>query len=280
MALPLKNQFGIELVDVDAAAIDHEIHRLKALIYQHKLIVLRNQKLTIEQYVNLAKKIGTPQIYFQSNYHHPDHPEIFVSSNVPVNGKKIGVAGTGRYWHTDCAFQAEPLSLTMLYPQVLPASIRETYYIDMQQVYENLPADLRQAIEGKFAIHEAKWRYKVQEWDIDRAIIDIIREFEKQAPAVPHPVVITHPVTQQRSLYISEGFTTGIAGCSYEESQQILQALFDFVHREEHIQTHIWQEGDILLWDNRPLLHKASTVPKGEPSVSYRIGIYDELPFY
>jgi taurine dioxygenase len=197
-----------------------------------------------------------------------------------VDGKKIGVAGTGQYWHTDCAFQPEPLPLTMLYPQVLPNSIRETYYIDMQQVYRKLPADLRCYVEDQTALHEAKWRYKVQEWDIDRAMIDILNDFEKQAPPTTHPAVIVHPVHRKLALYISQGFTTKIAGLSYEDSRKILDRLFAFIEREEHIHTHSWKEGDILLWDNRTLLHKASVVPKGEPSVSYRIGIYDGLPFY
>jgi taurine dioxygenase len=274
-------QIGFNFLDVDVSSIaSGAIEDIRQLVYRHKLVIFRNQKITAKQYVEFAKQIGTLQIYFQDNYHHPDYPEIFVSSNVLVDGKKIGVAGTGRYWHTDCAFQAEPLPLTMLYPQVLPQSIRETYYIDMHQVYKNLPSDLKHYVEGQDALHEAKWRYKVQDWDIDRAIIDILSDFEKQAPPVTHPAVITHPANHRRSLYISQGFTTKIANLSYEESKEVLGKLFAFIERDEHIHTHIWEEGDILLWDNRTLLHKASTVPKGEPSVSYRIGIYDGLSFY
>ncbi|GAB1544104.1 hypothetical protein NUACC21_67800 [Scytonema sp. NUACC21] len=120
----------------------------------------------------------------------------------------------------------------------------------------------------------------MQECDIDRALIDILKEWEEKTPAVKHPAVITHPVTQEKILYMSQGFTTGIVGLKHEENQEILQALFSFIERPEHIHTHTWQEGDILLWDNRTLIHKASTVPKGEKSESYRIGIYDGLPFY
>jgi taurine dioxygenase len=236
--------------------------------------------MSSEQYIAFARRLGTPQIYFQDNYHHPGHPEIFVSSNVLENGKKVGVAGTGRYWHTDCAFQREPLSWTMLYPQILPQSVRETYYIDMCQVYQNLPAELKQQVDDARMLHEAKWRYKVQACDIDRAIIDILKDFEKKAPSVTHPAVIVHPVTYQRALYISEGFTTQVVGINPELSQQLLSALLAFVQRDEHIYTHTWQAGDILLWDNRVLLHKAGGCPEGESSVSHRIGVYDGLPFY
>jgi taurine dioxygenase len=278
---PSSEQIGTECLDIDVALItEAESNAIKQLVYEHKLVILRYQDLNEDQYLKFAEKIGTPQIYLQSNYHHPNYPEIFVSSNIPRNGQKIGVPGTGRYWHTDCAFLDEPLPFTMLYPQVIPNSIRETYYIDMQQIYQKLPSSLRSYVDGKYMIHEAKWRYKVQECDVDRALIDILKEVQEKAPPVKHPAIITHPVTRAKILYMSEGFTTGIVGLSYEENQEILQTLFSFIERAEHIYTHTWKEGDILLWDNRYLIHKASTVSKGEKSESYRIGIHDGLPFY
>ena len=281
MSAAALSQIGLEIVDIDAAAVTQtEVVRIRQLVYEHKLVVFRKQSMSSEQYIAFAKQLGTPQIYFQENYHHPNHPEIFVSSNVLEDGEKVGVAGTGRYWHTDCAFQPEPLSWTMLYPQVLPQSVRETYYIDMCRVYQKLPAHLKEKIAGRQMLHEAKWRYKVQAWDIDRAIIDILKDFEKQAPPVTHPAVITHPVTQQQALYISEGFTTQVVGLAPEESEQVLSELLAFVEKEEHIYTHTWHDGDILLWDNRVLLHKAGGCPEGESSVSHRIGVYDNYPFY
>jgi taurine dioxygenase len=272
---------GVELSSVSIASMDDEqVCLVRNLVYEHHLVVFRNQDVSILEYVDFARKVGRPQVYFQKNYHHPEHPEIFVSSNVPENGKKIGVSGTGRYWHTDCAFEPDPLSLTLLCPRILPKSIRETYYINMNQVYQELPPDLKAQVDGKYAVHEGKWRYKVQACDIDHALIDILNDVEKMAPATTHPAVITHPVSHLPALYVSEGFTTGIVGLGHEENKQVLANLFSFIQQEKHIHTHVWQEGDILLWDNRMLIHKASSVPKGESSMSYRIGIYDSLPFY
>ncbi|NEP55459.1 MAG: TauD/TfdA family dioxygenase [Symploca sp. SIO2G7] len=279
--LPSSNCIGAEIFDIDVVSVtEAEVNTIKQLVYQHKLVVFRNQMINEDQYVEFANKIGTPQIYPQDNYHHPDYPEIFVSANILKDGNKFGVKGTGRYWHTDCAFLEEPLPFTMLYPQVLPNSIRETYYIDMQQVYQKLPANLRSYIEGNYLLHDGKLRYKVQKWDIDRAIIDIMKDLEAKFPPVKHPAIITHPVTHEKILYMNQGFTTGIVGLDYETNQNVLQELFSFIERDEHIHTHVWKDGDILLWENRTLNHKASTVLEGETSVSYRIGIYDSLPFY
>lgn len=251
---------------------------IRALTHRHKLVVFRGQNLTMDEYVQFARNVGTPQVYPQDNYHHPKYPEIFVSSNVPEDGKKIGVAGTGRYWHTDCQFLPEPLPLTMVYPQVLPA-VRATFYIDMARVLKRLPPRLMRYIEGRQAIHEGKYRYKVQACDIDRSLIELLEEKAAIAPPVRHPTIIEHPVTGERFLYISSGFTTGLDGLAYEESTAVLRELFEFIERPEHVHTHDWEEGDILLWDNRAVLHKASE-SKGGPSKSYRIGVYDGLPFY
>ena len=279
--VPAPNHIGVEVSDIDVSTLGkNTIEDVKKLLYQHKLVIFRDQDISMDDYIEFAKKLGTPQVYFQDNYHHPDHPEIFVSSNVPENGKKVGVPGTGRYWHTDCSFQEKPLSLTLLYPQQLPQENRETYYINMQRVYDILPDDLKVHTHEAKAVHDGKWRYKIQEIDVDRAIIDILKDVSEMAPAVIHPMVIDHPVTQEKILYISRGFTTAIADLSHEESERILNQLLDFTEQENNIHTHRWKDGDILLWDNRPLVHKASIVSKGEPSVSYRIGVYDGLPFY
>ena len=281
LVAPPSEQIGVQILDTNVTSVTPtEIEEIKQLVYDYKLVIFREQNINDSQYIEFAKKIGTPQVYPQDNYHHPEHPEIFVSSNVPKDGKKFGVRGTGRYWHTDCAFLDEPLPFTMLYPKILPKSIRETYYIDMQQVYKKLPAHLKRYVDGKYLIHEGKWRYKVQEWDIDKAIIDILRDIEERFPAVRHPAVVTHPVTGAKILYASSGFTTGIEGLEYETNQKVLPELFAFIEREEHIHTHVWQDGDLILWENRTLNHMASTVLPGEKSVSYRIGVYDGLPFY
>jgi taurine dioxygenase len=258
-----------------------ELEQIRQAIYRNKLVVIRNQDMSLEQYVSFTRKLGKPQVYFQDNYHHPDFPEVFVSTNVPEpDGKKIGVSGTGHYWHTDCQFQKEPLSFTSITPLIIPKSIRATYYIDMTKVLKNLPAELRKYVDGKTYIHGGNNRYKVQPSDVDKSIQQLIDYMNEIVPLVEHPAVIKHPVTGEEILYISSGFTMKIKGLAYEESQEALKALFDFIEKEEHVYTHSWDKGDLIIWDNRPLLHKSSKLPPGEMSKSYRIGIYDEYPFY
>jgi taurine dioxygenase len=150
----------------------------------------------------------------------------------------------------------------------------------MELVNDELPAALRSHVENKRAIHDGKWRYKITAQDIDRSIADLLAEADNVAPPTLHPAIIQHPSSGKKLLYLSSGFTTGIEGLTYEDNREALAQLFEFIERPDHVFTHQWREGDILLWDNRCLLHRAGDTPRGERSASYRIGIYDDLPFY
>src|SRR5258708_15051196 len=144
-----KNDFGCSIRGVDVNAITPaEIKELKDLLYKNRLIVLKDQAVSEQQYCDFANRFGFPVPYLQDNYHHPDFPLIFVSSNVKSDGKPIGVARTGGYWHSDTSFEKEPKILTMLMPKVLPRNHpRSTKVIDNAAVYAALP----QATKDKLA---------------------------------------------------------------------------------------------------------------------------------
>jgi taurine dioxygenase len=250
------------------------------LVHTHKLVVLTGQNFDEREYVNFGRLLGRPQVYLQANYHHPDWPEIFVSSSVQRDGKKFGVKGTGRYWHTDYAFMPEPLPLTMVTPRIIPKQSRGTLYIDMEAAYRRLPGRLRHFVDTHDGIHEGKWRYKVQPSDVDRSLADILADCERGAPAVHHPAVIDHPLRGTKALYLSSGFTTGFVGTSVEEGKRYLDEILSLVESDANVVQKPWCEGEVLIWDNRSLIHKAAHADVEEANLSYRIGIYDGLPFY
>lgn len=258
-----------------------EADTLRQLIYRNKVVVIRDQyELSEQQHVDFANAIGRAQVYFQPQYHHPKHPEIFVSNSLNEEGQKFGISGTGRYWHSDCSFEKHPLTFTSVRPIIFPKSARETSYIDMHRVYEELPDHLRAYVDGAIAIHEAWPRYKAQASDIDRSIAELIENFNAICPPCPHPAVIEHPVTHEKCLFISSGFTSKIQGLSYEENKKVMQELFEFVEQPKYVHTHYWDDNDLIIWDNRSVIHKGSKAQPGEHSRMYRVGIYDDLPFY
>lgn len=279
ISAPAPGGFGA-VVHGDVRTFDaRQAAEIRAAVYEHKLVMLPGQSLSNAEYIAFARVLGEPQIYFQPNYHHPDHPEIFVSSNVPHDGRKVGVAGTGRYWHSDYQFFPEPLPLTMIQPIVVSANNRSTFYIDMQQVLADLPDELAELVRDRRCLHEAKWRYKIQPSDVDKSITEILEEFGAETPTVSHPAVMTHPVNGRELLYVSRGFTVGVEGFGVEAGRARLNELFDFIEQERYWRRVPWELGTLLLWDNRQVIHMASDVPPGEKSESYRIGVYDGLDF-
>ncbi len=273
---PVVEVTGLDLHDVDATLA----RRLRELAYVHQIVAVRQQDpQDTAGYLAFARALGSIEPYFQAHYHHPVHPEIFVSTNVPMDGQKVGVAGTGRMWHADYSFFERPLAFTMIRPILLPRGLRETLFIDMRRVYRELPASTRERLTGLRCAHDAWDYYKVQPKDMDRAIRELIEQWHAEAPGAVHPAVVTHPFTGEKSLYVSRGFTKRMEGIPRAEGDALLEELFDFCEQERFVHHQPWTEGDVLFWDNRSLIHHASTVPKGEQSRSFRISLYDELPF-
>jgi taurine dioxygenase len=267
---------GVRAQDLGAPDFD----ALREIVWRHRMLVLLDQELSEADYIRFASGLGTIRPYFQENYRHPEHPEIFVSSNLHTRGERVGVPGTGRMWHSDYSFFPDPVSMTTITPRVLPDARRETLFVDMVRACAELPAHLREALEGRRCYHDPTSYYKIRPEDVDKAICEVIAEFHASAPRTWHPAFLTHPVTGERALFVSGGFTTRVEGLSHEECGALLSELFAFledparVHSVEHV------PGAVLLWDNRAVVHHASSVTTDQPNQSYRISLDDGRPFF
>lgn len=284
----INGKYGVEVYDFDIdTASEAQLNSLKGLIYENKIVVLKNQNMSPAQYLKLGLSLGEPEEYYQPMYHHPDEKQIFVSSNVLDEGKQKGVPRTGKFWHADYTFMRRPFAFTLIYPQVVPTENRGTYFIDMAEAYEQLPAHLKAAIKNTYAHHSVRRYFKVRPDDVYRPISEVLADIEKETPSVMHPTTFTHPITGETVLYINEGFTYALEdaeGNTLDES--ILQELFEYTAQLDmrfnsplvHLQA--FSKGDLLLWDNRRLIHRALHAVKSEPSESYRLTLHDDYPFY
>ncbi|MEU6668487.1 TauD/TfdA family dioxygenase [Streptomyces sp. NPDC046727] len=280
----LGSALGATVDDFDhTSATDADIETLKQTVYTKKIAVLKGQNLTPRQFLDLGTRLGRPETYYEPMYHHPELPEIFVSSNVPENGKQIGVPKTGKFWHADYQFMPDPFGITLIHPQVIPQKNRGTYFIDMGRAYEKLPEDLRKQIAGTYCRHSVRKYFKIRPHDVYRPLSEVIAEVERKTPAVRQPTTFTHPLTGETVLYISEGFTVGIEDADGEPlDNDLLHRLFEatgqlddtFEHDNIHLQS--FEQGDLLIWDNRSLIHRARHTTTPEPTVSYRVTVHDE----
>lgn len=278
--------YGVDLKNLSPS----QLQELKDALYKNRIIVIKNQQLSEQEYCAFAEQFGHPVPYLQSNYNHPDYPLIFVSSNVKQPGKQIGVPRTGGYWHSDTAFEETPKTLTMLMPKVLPKTIaRTTRFIDMAEVYKALPKEIIDKIEGEEFLQSGRYRFKVRKEDVGLDITEILEMIDYFQPPVAHPAVIVHPVTGEKIIYGSRGFTIGIKNKGLDESANTLKQIFDFAETDQFIKEVKWELGDVIIWDNRFLSHssgrkKAPTdnihveVTKEEETMMYRITLMDDYP--
>jgi taurine dioxygenase len=276
-----RNEFGSSIRGVCADAMDRDqMRQVKEALYGSRLVILKDQSLTEKQFCDFAQAFGEPVPYLQTNYHHPDHPLIFVSSNVKSVGKPMGVARTGGYWHSDTAFEADPKFITMLMPKILPQlNPRATMFIDMAEVYKALPEATRRRLDGAQFIHSGRWRYKVRSEDNGKDIFEILKWVDEFAPPVRHPAVVSHPFTKEKIIYGTRGFTIGIADRTLDESESLLREIFDFAETDRFIRKVYWSLGDVIIWDNRFLAHCSDRqVGPEEETMMYRITLKDGYP--
>ncbi|MCP3802190.1 TauD/TfdA family dioxygenase [Allokutzneria sp. A3M-2-11 16] len=270
---------GVTVTGFDAAtASDTDIRAIADAVYRDKIVLLKGQDLSPREFLDLGARFGEPVTYYQPMYRHPELAEIFVSAN--EGG--YGVPKTGKFWHSDYQFMPEPFSITLIHPQVVPSRNRGTYFIDMGKAYERLPEDLRKAIVGTTSFHSARRYFKIRPEDVYRPIWEVMEDIERETPPVAQPTVFAHPVTGESVLFISEGFTYAIEGADDGVLQRLLhetgQLDPECAHPNIHLQTY--EQGDLLIWDNRSLIHRALHTTTPEPTVSHRVTVMDEHKLY
>ena len=266
-------------------APDAQIRQLIELTHERKIIVLRRQQLSPTDYLALGRRFGEVEAYYQPMYHHPEVKEIFVASNVAEDGKPVGVPRTGKFWHIDYEFMPRPFAFTLVYQRVVPTGPRGTFFIDLADAFDSLPAALKDEARGTVGCHSPRRYFKIRPEDVYRPICELLEEIDRETPPARHPTVIRHPVTGRETLFISEGLTYGLEGADGEELRPgLLRSLLeasgqmDGGHRHPAIHLQTFEANDLVMWDNRSLVHCALHTPVPEPTVTWRLTLNDGLP--
>ncbi|RRV27719.1 TauD/TfdA family dioxygenase [Pseudomonas sp. o96-267] len=277
---PFDAPVGAEIIGLDLTRplSDEDFARVHRAHLDHALLVFRDQRITPEQQIAFSRRFGPLQIHVLKQFLLADHPEIFIISNIIENGQPIGLGDAGKFWHSDLSYKEFPSLGSMLLAQELPEEGGDTLFASQQLAYETLPAELRQAIEGKRAAHSYTARYA------DEVFAGIRRPTLTEAQlaevkSVVHPVVRTHPETGRKGLFVNENFTTHILDVPEDESWQILAELYAHSAKPEFIYRHQWQPHDMVFWDNRALVHLATGCPSHLRRRMHRTTIQGDVPF-
>ncbi|MBB1630122.1 TauD/TfdA family dioxygenase [Cupriavidus sp. UME77] len=276
---PFDAPLGAEIVGLDLAEplSAEDFARIHRAHLDYHVVVFRDQRITPAQQIAFSRRFGRLQIHVLHQFQLANHPEILIVSNVLKDGKPIGLGDAGHFWHSDLSYKEKPSLGSLLHAQELPAEGGDTLFANMHLAWETLPAPLKAKVDGLKAEHTYLAKYaELQQRSPWRP--DLTPEQIAQVAPVLQPVVRTHPETGRRALFVSEHFTTRIKGLPEDESRDLLAQLFAHSVKPEHIYRHVWQEHDLVFWDNRSLLHLAAGCPQAMRRVMYRTTIEGDLP--
>ncbi len=224
------------------------------------LLVIRGQTLTTDQHIAFSRQFGplfgepgnTPLQETVSRYLHPDHPEIYRVSNQVENGQPKGRAGAGTYWHSDVAFKPRPAAASILHAIKIPATGGDTLFCNMTAAYEALSDVFKDMLAPLRAVNDFAQTAAHQ-----FAGPIVVEDDLKGANRAVHPVVRTHGETGRKSLFVNPGTTTHLENFHRDESAALLGLVFRHATKHEFCIRHSYAQGDVVMWDNRSLMHFA-----------------------
>lgn len=267
---PMAPSCGVEISGVSLSdCSDAEMDAIKQAIYQHGVAVFRGQDFSPEQHIAFARRWGGIDI---NNYFplEDEYPEIAI-----VRKKADQVTNIGGAWHTDHSYDQIPAMGSILVARELPPRGGDTLFAHMGAAYDSLSDELKAAIEGLEAWHTADHVYQEGGLYAQTDMGSELRGQDLKTGAV-HPVVIRHPVTGRKLLYVNGAFTIHFVGQTREESLPLLNQLLAAAVREDNQCRVEWQPGTVAIWDNRTTWHNALNDYQGHYREMHRITLSGE----
>jgi len=292
LVVPSGAAVGAEIRGVDLSKPVPEATKaiLRRAWADHLVLLWRNQNLPDTSFLDAATIFGAPREPAARKYEVAGgykiggrrvllHPHVSLISNLNEEGEPVvDNGGLGSYevvWHSDNSYAEVPPAGSMLYAVVLPTNGGgDTYFNNQYLAYDELPDDLKKAIDGKKQLHDASRNSA----GVLRPTVKLPTKPE-EVPGPVHPIVRKHPVTGKRALYLGrrrQWPSNYILGMSNEESEALLDRLWAHATQEKYAWKHVWRLGDLVLWDNRCAMHFRSEVDSLQARVLYRTVIDGE----
>jgi alpha-ketoglutarate-dependent 2,4-dichlorophenoxyacetate dioxygenase len=262
MALSLRRLhplFGVEIGGVDTAKPldDAAFAEIRAAFEEYSLVVLRGQTHDDDTQVAFSRRFGPLETTVKANpaggsyFARQSNLDVKTGDVIPPEDKRM-VYQKGNYlWHTDSSFKRVPALCSLLSGRVVPPDGGNTDFAAMRAAYDALPEAMKRKIDGLVAEHSFAY---------SRGLIDpnVLSDEEKaEAPPVRQALVRTNPVNGRKAIYIG-AHASHIVGWPVDEGRALIKELTGFATQERFCYAHRWREGDLVIWDNRSLLHRAT----------------------
>ncbi len=275
---PLGDALGAEVAGVDwTRPPDGDVlDAIRAAFLEHHLLCLRGAPLAPAQFARVARCFGEPQVQLIRGERRDEAPEVSrlettyaTPDDKPDDMAKVRLSG----WHTDDSYFAVPAKATLLQALALPESGGETRFANARTAYDALPDDMKARLEGLRAVHC---------YDTPRAAVPPVPLSEAERAETRdtvHPLVRRHDETGRKALYFNRNRTDRILGMARRDSEALLDRIHAHMTQAKYQYHHPWRLGDILLWDNRCLIHAVNMdFPVGQRRLHQRTLLAGSAP--
>ena len=266
---PLSGAVGAEILGVDLRArlSNSQLAEIRRAYHDYGVIFFREQPLTPEQHIAFAQRWG--EINVNRFFKHVDgYPQIAEVRKEPDQKDNVG-----SQWHTDHSYDLAPAMGSMLLAKEVPEVGGDTLFASMYHAYEALSDGMKKMLEGLKAVHSSRHVFGPERYSKDTDVGDRLGNTELATQDSVHPVIIRHPETGRKALYVNRTFTLRFDGWSAEESTPLLEFLYSHASRPEFTCRFRWQDHSMAFWDNRAVWHMALNDYHGHRRLMHRITI-------
>jgi taurine dioxygenase len=264
---------GIRLSGNPSSAV---VERIKGGLRDRLVVVLRGQHLSDPELLAFSRRLGELDPPGPNPYGAPflpEFPEINVISNVIENGKPVGNLGAGEaVWHADMTYVDVPPQAAVLHSLEIPSDGGATYFANMYAAYEALPADLKERIAGKIAVHDGSLNSAGMLRKGYKEVTD-----PRQTVGAHHPLAWTHPDSGRTVLFLGRRTNCYVLGLELAESEALLDELWKRATEQAFVMKHEWQLGDVVMWNNLCTLHRRDAFESSARRVLHRTQIRGTL---
>ena len=256
---PIGSTFAAEVTDmpIHGDVSPEQMQDFVNLLHRYRVLVVPAGSLDPGDLVAFSRRFGPLEIHSRIENTLPDHREIFCVGNVERAGMKASFSRGVEQWHGDSSFREIPSDASLFYGEIVPPEGAETLFADVTAAYRTLDPALKARINGLQAVHSLETLHHWgQRQNPDRTPLpsDMAAGF----PPVRQPLVRVHPATGAKSLYVCPAVISHIEGLDEREGAALIETLITHATQPHFVYTHRWQQGDLVMWDNRAVLHTAS----------------------
>jgi taurine dioxygenase len=271
---PIAGAIGAEIhnVDVGADLDEGTVGDIRQALLDHCVIFFRDQKLDVARHKVFTRRFG--EIFIHPNYKGTQaDPEIIVITREPGDKKIVG-----EDWHADTTMMPEPPMGAILYAIEVPPYGGDTLFANQYLAYETLSDGMKKMLSGMRALHSDRMVAGPQANKNAFRATKVREDAEWRETVSAHPVVVTHPETGRKLLYVNASYTVGFEGMTEAESKPLLGYLLEHGHRPEFTCRFRWEPGSIALWDNRCTQHNPVNDYHGFRRVMHRVTLAGDVP--